>query len=155
MAVPGAHEALGGLLLDPAVLNSQVFLGVPASLDTIGSPLSLGSLHSWWTHVSGLSRWFSGTLLSLLSRGPVCVCVRVCVCVCVCVCMFVCVCVCVLARINQIHNDLHCMYACMYVCMNVCTCMCTCRYCYCLGFQELWRFQGVLSFVVCLHDPER
>ena len=73
----------------------------------------------------------------------------------------VCVCVCVFACINQIHNDLHCTYAymcrvCLYEClyMYVKICARVGMYCYCLGFQELWRFQGVLSFMVCLHDPE-
>ena len=86
----------------------------------------------WVVHVLG-------TLLSLLSRGPVCVCV--------------CVCVCVFANINQIHNDLHCTYAymcraCMYECLHMYVYICARvgMYCYCPGFQELWRFQGSHSW---------
>ena len=144
MALPGEHEALGGLLSDPAVLDSQVFRR---------------SQRPWLPWVASLpgAPWTPGGPMALRcpgSRGP---CSRFCpegLCVCVCVCVCVYVCVCVFARINQIHNNLHCMYVymcrvCVYECLYMYAYICARvgMYCYCLGFQELWRFQGVRPLI--------
>ena len=132
MALP-AHEALGGLLSDPAVLNSQVFQGSQRPWLPLGRLSPWGSLHTCWTHGSGCPSGSRGPCSPFCPEG-LCVCVCVCVlCMYVCVCLCVCVCVCVLAHVYQSNTQrftLHvCMYVCTeYVCMNVCTCICTCRY---------------------------